>query len=281
MNNFIINLIPGETFLHKLSGTTKVRLFLILIIFLIATFDLRLILPVFILSVIGLVSLKPNWKQLSYIFVIVLVMNLFNIFLYYVADPHLSIQYIASETLWFEITEYFVVTYETCWFLSVRFLKMITSFLVSLVFILAITPSELAAGLYSCGLPYKFCTIVEMAFRYIPDIARDYTNIQISMQARGVELDPKKAGVIERVKQSVLILVPLIITSFDRIGNISNAMDLRGFGKGKKRSYYSEHEETKNDRKVKYVYIALGIFTVAYIIAKFALNLPEVWYPYL
>jgi energy-coupling factor transport system permease protein len=101
------------------------------------------------------------------------------------------------------------------------------------------------------------------------------------MQARGVELDPKKAGVIERVKQSVLILVPLIITSFDRIGNISNAMDLRGFGKGKKRSYYSEHEETKNDRKVKYVYIALGIFTVAYIIAKFALNLPEVWYPYL
>ena len=281
MNNFIINLIPGETFLHKLSGTTKVRLFLILIVFLIATFDLRLILPIFILSIIGLISLKPNWKQLRYIFVVVLLMNLFNIFLFYIADPHLAMKYIGQETLWFQFTDYFIVTYETVWFLSVRLLKMLASFLVSLVFILAITPSELAAGLYSCGLPYKFCTIVEMAFRYIPDIARDYTNIQISMQARGVELDPKKAGVVERIKQSVLILVPLIITSFDRIGNISNAMDLRGFGKGKKRSYYSEHEETENDRKVKYVYIALGIFTVAYIVAKFVLKMPEVWYPYL
>lgn len=281
MNNFIINLIPGETFLHKLSGTTKVRLFLILIVFLIATFDLRLILPIFILSIVGLISLKPNWKQLRYIFVVVLLMNLFNIFLFYIADPHLAMKYIGQETLWFQFSDYFIVTYETVWFLSVRLLKMLASFLVSLVFILAITPSELAAGLYSCGLPYKFCTIVEMAFRYIPDIARDYTNIQISMQARGVELDPKKAGVVERIKQSVLILVPLIITSFDRIGNISNAMDLRGFGKGKKRSYYSEHEETENDRKVKYVYIALGIFTVAYIVAKFVLKMPEVWYPYL
>ena len=281
MNNFIINLIPGDTFLHKLSGTTKVRLFLILIVFLIATFDLRLILPIFILSIIGLISLKPNWKQLRYIFIVVLLMNLFNIFLFYIADPHLAMKYIGQETLWFQFSDYFIVTYETVWFLSVRLLKMLASFLVSLVFILAITPSELAAGLYSCGLPYKFCTIVEMAFRYIPDIARDYTNIQISMQARGVELDPKKAGVVERIKQSVLILVPLIITSFDRIGNISNAMDLRGFGKGKKRSYYSEHEETENDRKVKYVYIALGIFTVAYIVAKFVLKMPEVWYPYL
>ena len=281
MNNFIINLIPGDTFLHKLSGTTKVRLFLILIIFLIATFDLRLILPIFILSIIGLCSLKPNWKQLKYIFVVVILMNLFNILLFYVADPHLSMKYIGQETLWFQFSDYFIITYETMWFLGVRLLKMLTSFLVSLVFILAITPSEIAAGLYSIGLPYKFCTIVEMAFRYIPDIARDYTNIQISMQARGVELDPKKAGLSERIKQNVLILVPLIITSFDRIGNISNAMDLRGFGKGKKRSYYSEHEETKNDRKVKYVYIALGIFTVAYIVAKIVLKMPEVWYPYL
>lgn len=280
MNNFIINLIPGETFLHKLSGTTKVRLFFVLIIYLIMSFDIRLILPVFILSIYALASLKPNWKSLSYIIGFVIVMNIFNIVLYYVADPHLGMKYFGQETLWFQFSEYFIVTYEEVWFLVSRLLKMLASFFVSLTFILAITPSELAAGLYNCGIPYKLCTIVEMAFRYIPDIARDYTNIKISMQARGVELDPKKAGVISRLKQSVLILVPLIITSFDRIGNISNAMDLRGFGKGKKRSYYSEHEETENDKKVKYVYIALGIFVLAYIAAKIFLRIPEVWYPF-
>ena len=34
-----INVIPGKTFLDKLSGTTKVRLFFALIILLIATWD--------------------------------------------------------------------------------------------------------------------------------------------------------------------------------------------------------------------------------------------------
>ena len=83
--------------------------------------------------------------------------------------------------------------FETLWYLSIRFLKMITSFLISMVFVLSITPSELAAGLYSIKVPYKICTIFSIAFRYIPDIGRDYENIKISMQARGVELDPKKS----------------------------------------------------------------------------------------
>lgn len=280
MNNFIINLIPGETFLHKLSGTTKVRLFFVLIVYLIMSFDLRLIVPVFVLSIIGLFSLKPKMKSLRYIIIFVVAMNIVNIILYYLANPHLGMLYFGKETLWFQFNDYFIVTYEEVWFLLSRLLKMLTSFLVSLDFILAITPSEFAAGLYACKVPYKVCTIVEMAFRYIPDISRDYHNIKISMQARGMELNPKKAGVIQRLKQSLLIIIPLVITSFDRVGNISNAMDLRGFGKGKKRSYYAEHEETPQDKKVKVIYCLLAIFVVAYIIAKFIWNIPEVWYPF-
>ena len=49
----------------------------------------------------------------------------------------------------------------------------------------------MAAGLYSVKVPYKVCTIVSLAFRYIPDITRDFNNIRISMQARGLELDAK------------------------------------------------------------------------------------------
>ena len=280
MNNFIINLIPGKTFLHQLSGTTKVRLFFVLIVYLIMSFDLRLILPVFILGIIGLISLRPKLKSVRYIIIFVVVMNLVNILLYYLANPHLGMLYFGHETIWFQFNDYYIVTYEEVWFLLSRFLKMIASFLISLDFILAITPSEFAAGLYSCKVPYKICTIVEMAFRYIPDIARDYQNIKVSMQARGVELDPKKTGLLKRIKQNILILIPLVITSFDRIGNISNAMDLRGFAKGKKRSYYAEHEETRNDKKVKIVYILLGLFVVGYIIGRIFFNVSEVWYPF-
>ena len=115
MNNFIINLIPGETFLHKLSGTTKVRLFFILIVYLIMTFDIRLILPVLILGIAGLISLKPANKSLKYIIGFVIVMNIFNIFLYYVANPHLSLNYASQETLLYAFNDYFVITAETMW----------------------------------------------------------------------------------------------------------------------------------------------------------------------
>ena len=115
--------------------------------------------------------------------------------------------------------------------------------------------------------PYKLGSIVEIAFRYIPSISRDYENIAVSMQCRGLELDAKKTKPIERLKQMILILIPLIVTSFDRVGNISNAMDLRGFGKGKKRSYYSEYPERKNDKIFKLIYCLITIFCAYYIIS--------------
>ena len=80
-NRLLINLIPGETFLHKLTGKTKVRTFIILLVFIIMSFDMRLILPLFILSIIGLRSLKPNWKTIKYFFIVIGAVNLLNIVL--------------------------------------------------------------------------------------------------------------------------------------------------------------------------------------------------------
>ncbi len=281
MDKFIINLIPGETFLHKLSGTTKTRLFAVLILVTLITFDLRIMLPLFILSLVALFSIKPNWKQLWWLFALVLVGNLTNIVLFWVASPDAGREYCGSSTVLFSFNSYLFVTAETLWYLLSRMIKMLATFLISLVYILTITPSELAAGLYSLHIPYKICAVVGLALRYIPDIGRDYNNIKISMQCRGVELDSKRASLVTRLKQMILILVPLIISSFDRIGNISNAMDLRGFGKKKKRTYYAEHEATSADKLFKIIYIAVAVVSVGYIASRLIWP-PEakIWYPF-
>ncbi|HOK43429.1 MAG TPA: energy-coupling factor transporter transmembrane component T, partial [Thermoclostridium caenicola] len=182
-NKLLINLIPGDTFLHRLTGKTKVRTFIVLLIYLIMSFDLRLILPLFILGIIGLKSLKPAWKTLKYFFIIIVAVNLLNIVLFWLADPDIGAYWCGGgNTVLFKLTDRFYLTAETFWYLMVRFIKMITSFMVSVVFILSITPSELAAGLYSIKVPYKICTIFSLAFRYIPDIGRDFQNIKVSLQ---------------------------------------------------------------------------------------------------
>lgn len=282
MKSPLLNLIPGDTYLHKLTGKTKVRAFVILLVYIIMSFDLRLILPLFIVGIIGLVSLRPEWKTLRYFFIVVAAVNLLNIVLFWLANPDIGAFWCGgSRTVLVSLTKRLFISLETLWYLSIRFLKMITSFLISMVFVLSITPSELAAGLYSIKVPYKICTIFSIAFRYIPDIGRDYENIKISMQARGVELDPKKVPLMDRIKQNVLILVPLIISSFERVGNISNAMDLRGYGRGKTRTYYCEHEEGKADKIFKAIYTGLLLFCAFWIVSRIIYPPPsKMWYPF-
>ena len=48
----------------------------------------------------------------------------------------------------------------------------------------------------------------------------------------------RKQNLVKRLKSAAAILIPLILSSMDRIEVVSNAMELRGFGKGKKRTWY-------------------------------------------
>lgn len=280
-DKLIINLVPGDTYLHKLSGASKTRMFAVLIVVTIMTFDVRILIPLFIASLIAFFSVKPDWKQIWWLVVLVVFGNITNLVLYWLASPDAGVEYSNGSTVLYAFNDYLIVTAETMWYLFARMVKMMATFFISLTYILAVTPSEVAAGLYSIGLPYKLCSVVSLALRYIPDIGRDYTNIKISMQCRGVELDSKRVSVMSRLKQTVLILIPLIITSFDRIGNIANAMDLRGFGKKKKRTYYAEHEPTKADNLFKIAYTIIGILCVVYIV--YGIIWPRemtVWYPF-
>ncbi|MCH5254475.1 MAG: hypothetical protein J1F41_06080, partial [Lachnospiraceae bacterium] len=62
----------------------------------------------------------------------------------------------------------------------------------------------------------------------------------------------------------------------------ANAMDLRGYGRGKTRTYYSEHEETPNDRKMKVIYILFYLAIIAVIIGRiFFPSEHEVWAPWI
>ena len=279
-DRLFINVKPGKTFIDRLTGKTKVRTFLSLIMLLIATWDIRLILPLFILYIIALVSIRPNWKKVWAVLGFIILVNLFNLLLMWLVEPDYGRDVVGGSTVLYRINDFYIISAETMWYFFVRFTKFMATFIISLVFIQSITPSEMAAGLYSIKVPYKVCMIVSVAFRYIPDIARDFQNIQISMQARGLELDSRKTSLMTRLKQYIMILAPLIITSFDRVGNIANAMDLRGFGKKKTRTYYAEHEDTQGDKIMMPVYILFFGLFLAVVIIKIVTHPPyEVWYP--
>lgn len=279
---FVINVTPGSTFLHSLTGKTKVGLFAVMIFYTLMSFDLRLLLPLFILSLIAVISLKPDWKVVSGLFIFIFLMNLFNLFLFWLVDQDIGNYYTTPNvTVLLQLGSSHYLSLQTLWYLAVRQLKLMTSFLVSLTFILSITPSEFAAGLYGFGVPYKVCTVVSLAFRYIPDISNDYDNIKTSLQARGLEMDKRRLNVLGRLKDTLYILLPLVISSFDRIGNIANALDLRAYGLLPKRTYYCEHEPTKRDRIFRLLSLGLLVFCIGWLISRqFWEPATLMWYPF-
>ena len=280
-DKLIINFTLGDTPLHQLTGTTKVRVFFCLIAFLITVWDIRILLPLLMVFAAGIVSTKPYWKPIRFIFTVVTLMNLFNLLLFFLFNPTIGEIWTGSFTQFGSISGRYVLGYETMWYFGVRFSKMMATFLLCMAFILSITPSEFAAGLSSLRLPYRFCIIVELAFRYIPDLLRDYRDISVSAQARGSETDKRKASVFSRAKSSLLIIVPLIFTSFSKVGDIANAMDLRGFGRKKKRSWYAERPPGRADRIVQFIGLLFLLATVYFTLMRlFNPQNPEMWYPF-
>ena len=133
------------------------------------------------------------------------------------------------------------------------------------MFIVTTNPSEFAASMNRVGISYNICYSVALALRYIPDVQDEYRKIKHAQEARGIEMS-SKASLIDRIKKSSTILFPLIFSSMDRIDVVSNAMELRGFGKHKKRTWYSARPLKKNDY---IVLIVIVIFTVTALVITF------------
>ena len=128
------------------------------------------------------------------------------------------------------------------------------------MFIVTTNPSEFAASMNKVGIHYNIGYSVALALRYIPDVQDDFTKIKHAQEARGLEMS-KKASFFNRIKSMAAIIFPLVFSSMDRIDVVSNAMELRGFGKHKKRTWYSAKPFKRND------YLTLAVVILFTIIA--------------
>ena len=131
-----------------------------------------------------------------------------------------------------------------------------------MIFLLTTNPSELASSLNGVGVHYKAAYAVSLTLRYLPDVMQDYTNISQAQQARGLDMS-RNEKTIRRVKNALTIIIPLIFSTLDRVENISNAMDLRGFGKYKSRGWYTRKDFSKRDYSAIVICAVLFTATIA------------------
>lgn len=250
----VLNYLPRESVIHNLTGTSKLMFFLLFTFAGMLTYDTRVLVFLLLVSVICFFLSKLKFKEVRFMMTFTLVFLLLNNLFIFLFNPDQGTAIYGTRHVLFHIFWRYDVTSEQLFYMLNISLKYFISLPVAILFISCTDPSEFASSLNSIGISYKVGYSVSLALRYIPDIQRDYHNISTAQQARGVELG-KNVSFFKRLKNSVSILLPLIMQSLSRIDVISNAMQLRGFGKNpKRRTWYVKRAFRRGD----FIALALG-----------------------
>ena len=233
----LFNYIDRPSPIHRLTGATKFVCLMLWSFAAMSTYDTRMLIGLVIGSMILFKIGRIHIKDVSFMLGFTVVFLVINSVMIYIFSPHHGTEIYGTCTYLWGMNGRFAPTAEQLFYHLNYLLKYLATIPIVLLFVCTTNPSEFAASLNKVGIKYSVAYSVALALRYIPDIQKQYHEISQAGQARGIEMT-KKASMVKRIKAASGILIPLILSSMDRIEIISNAMELRGFGKEKKRTWY-------------------------------------------
>ncbi len=126
-----------------------------------------------------------------------------------------------------------------------RFIAIVVS--TSLFFITA-SPDELEQVMKTFHLPRDVVFAFVTAVRFIPVMMLDTLQIMDAQKSRGLEL--QKGNIIRRVRNMVPILIPLVVNSVVRSGELAEAMESRAYGAVARPTSLLEYRSSLTDRTV-------------------------------
>lgn len=228
---------PAQSFVHRLDPRVKL-LFLIayIVMLFVAKSFYGLALCFLILAVTVIAARVPvgsvlrSIKGVIFILIFTSVLNIF-----FHGGDHLLWQWkfikIYTEGLIFAA------------FLTLRLLFLVMG---SAILTLTTTPVNLTDGLESLLFPltliklpvHALALIMSIALRFIPTLMDETNRIISAQKARGANFE--SGNIFKRVKAIVPVLIPLLISAFRRAEELGDAMDVRCYSSGHKRTKYKK-----------------------------------------
>lgn len=275
MNNRRTLYTEGTSLFHRLDGSVKLLLLLIWTSIAFMFLDLRVSLIMNIIGYLALFSARLPIKKVLPLILFILIFNIFNSVLILIISPNYGSELTNQVTIFLKIGR-FVITYETLFYLLTLSLKYLSLLPFTMIFIFTTHPSQFASSLNRIGINYHIAYAVNISLRYIPEVAVEFKQIKQAQEAKGVAFSKEETSFLNRLKNYTTVLFPMLTTSINRIDVVSNAMDLRGFGKFKKRTWFNSKPYSIFD--ILSIVIAVTAVIIAFVLSKTTLN--YFWYPY-
>jgi len=173
----------------------------------------------------------------------------------------------------------FGLTVERLWFAVAQLMRILS---ISLVFIMIpYTMDSRAYGVTfrKLGLPDRLAYTMELSFRFIPTLARNFQVTLDAQRARGFELDSVKGGIFNKIKRIAPLIIPVTMNAIVSSEDIANAMDLRGFGQQKRTWLYELKYHWWDYAVIAFAVIMLGgVLFLAFGRGMRLFHVPQWWY---
>ena len=206
----------GISLIHKMDPRAKLvylALFSTLAVYFLNPF-LLFILFISSVPIVTLAGISRKWSQsikgAAYFIVIIFIIN----FVVYLVQ-----QLPLTDALMLSVA------------MSFRFVVLISIFS---SYFLTTSPEDLTQSMVQLKVPYDYALTFNMAMRFVPTLSKEAQIIMDAQKSRGLEME--KGNFVQKIKNYIPVLVPLIVSSFRRAELVADAMESRAFGATKKRT---------------------------------------------
>jgi len=252
--------VDSDSFFHRMEPSLKLLVFLLWSVTVFMFLDLRVDIFLLVLGIILLSLSRIPFIIIRNLFIVVIIFNLINALFIFLITPDYGTILTGKTTVLCNLWHY-SLTLETLFYLLTLSLKYISLMPMAMILIFTTHPSRFASSLNRVGIPYKIAYTFNIIFRYIPDIQNEFKTIAQAQAARGMSFGKDEKSFTKRVRNLFNLTIPLINSALERIDKVTNAMDLRGFGKYKTRTWYNTTKIKASDYVVLLVLIIMfGLF---------------------
>ncbi len=258
---------PRNTIIQRLDPRTRL-IFMVCIIFALTIpeiWDYRIILPLFLISLTLYLLARIEWKDVRrawlYIFILVFFIVGLNGLLSGRGGPS-SVTNLPSPVL-FEVPIKIPftnigwdvpITVSKSWFAINQMVRMLCMAILAIPIPYTMDPNIYGTAFKRMGASDNVSFTMDLAFRFLPTFARDFTITMDAQRARGYEMDKLKGGVAGRIRRLAPLIIPVVMQSTVTGEEVIDAMDLRAFGTAP-RTWLKDLKYAARD----YVLLGLGV----------------------
>jgi energy-coupling factor transport system permease protein len=248
--------------------------------------DIRLLLPLFALSLLLYFLARIEWQDIkrAWIFILVLVVFIVGINALIagrggpteVLQEHSAVLW-QSPTLEIPSTPWSItltITVVKAFFAVTQIVRMLTMAILAIPIPYTIDPAVYGVSFRRMGLPDKASFTMDLAFRFIPTLGRDFAITIDAQRARGYEMESLKGGIVSRLRKLAPLIVPVTMQAIVTGEEVVDAMDLRAFGV-RPRTWIRELHYARRD----YLFIGFGLAILLASIVLKLLGYGRFWMP--